>query len=1230
MRIAMFTNTYLPHVGGVAQSVDLFTRAFRERGHRVLVIAPDFDEEREDEPDVVRVPAITDFYKSDFSVSYPIPGLLKSRLDEFQPEILHAHHPFVLGDTALRVAAGRRLPLVFTHHTRYERYTHFVPGDSPWLKRFAASMATGYANLCDRVIAPSESIESLIRERGVTTPIEVIPTGVDLSRFGDGDRARGRDKFDIPEDAFLIGHVGRLAPEKNLRFLAKAVARALKELDGALFLCVGDGSSREETEGLFEKEGISDRVRFPGKQSGQDLIDAYHAMDLFAFASTSETQGMVVAEAMATGSPVVAVDASGVREVVRDGQNGRMLAEQDAEQFANALAELARDADRLEAMRQGALETAQDVSLEACADRALALYEELAGSEPKDRDIENSLWDMAVRRLEAEWKLWVGRAEAARRATRRRRWLIPSVAILERWWRTIRRRVSRSEWFAHILPGETRPRSHEPGLIMLQIDGLSLHQFQRAMAAGRLPFLRRLRDREHFKIGPMFSGVPSTTPAVQGELFYGVRQAVPAFAYREASTGRLVRMYEPPSARAKQEELARSGQGLLEGGSAYSNVYTGGAVESKFCISSLMRSPLSPSTTWPRRLLFFIAYFPSLLRALGLILVETALAIVDFIRGVHSGQDLVKELKFIPTRAGIGVLMRELITIGVTIDTARGLPVIHANFIGYDEPAHRRGPDSAFAHWSLKGIDGCLRRIYRGAMRSSRRRYHVWVYADHGQESTIPYHRERGETIQQAAARIAHRIGAEGEPVADDGERPVKRPERASSWLLRWLAGGVEKTEQPGASLGVQIAALGPLGHLYVSRPLTQEERQRFAEALVEEAGVPLVLHPDGERTLARTSEGVFTLEESPERALGKRHPFLQEAAADLASLCRHPDAGQLILSGWRTTSPSITFAVENGSHAGPGAEETSAWFLVPPDVPLATDGSARPMDLRRAALVETGHGEATHRPAPTDAPSRPLRMMTYNVHGCLGMDGRRSTERIARVIAQYDPDIVVLQELDVGRDRSEKRDQAEEIAHELRMDFHFAPSLKLAEGEYGNAVLSRLPMRLVRNAALPQSNGFERRGALWVEVEVDGARLQVVTAHLDLRAKARLAQMEALLGPDWIGAAPSPVVLAGDFNAGPRSKTFRTATSRLRDAQEAAQGHRPRATWFGRYPLARIDHVFVDDAIEVRSCLAPRTDLTRDASDHLPLVVELEVPAASPSEHDAPAEAADDALSPA
>src|SRR5690606_35436458 len=226
---------FTPHVGGVAGSVQMFARGFRARGHRVLVVAPEFENAPEDEEDVVRMPAIQHFNGSDFSVTLPAPGVVTEALNDFRPDLIHSHHPFLLGDTALRVSAARALPLVFTHHTMYEQYTHYVPGDSPAFARFIKSLTVGYANMCDHIIAPSESVEQVLRRRGVERPIAVIPTGVDIERFSGGDGPAYRRKIGIPEDAFVVGHVGRLAPEKNLDFLAQAVCAFLQNHPEARF-----------------------------------------------------------------------------------------------------------------------------------------------------------------------------------------------------------------------------------------------------------------------------------------------------------------------------------------------------------------------------------------------------------------------------------------------------------------------------------------------------------------------------------------------------------------------------------------------------------------------------------------------------------------------------------------------------------------------------------------------------------------------------------------------------------------------------------------------------------------------------------------------------------------------------------------------------------------------------------------------------------------------------------
>lgn len=417
----MLSNTYRPHVGGVARAVDTLTEECRAAGHEVLVIAPGFPgDEHERDHGVLRVPAIQNFNGSDFSVRVPIPHFLNSRLLRFGPDVIHSHHPFLLGDAALRLAYEYNLPLVFTHHTLYENYTHYVPFDSQALKRFVIRLATDYANCCDAVIAPSASIARLIAERGVEVPIATIPSGVDAGAFTSGDGPGFRRERGIPEGAYVIGHVGRLALEKNLDYLGAAVVRALAEDPGCHFLLVGDGPESRALRQRFELGGVAERVHLTGKLAGQTLYDAYAAMDVFAFASLTETQGMVLAEAMAAGLPVVALDGPGVRDVVRDDGNGRLLpADADPDQFAAALGEGA-DPERHARWRLAARATAGDFERRRCAGRVLELYGSLQPSGRHD-DADWSWWQRLLGRIEAEWELIATKADSAAGSSRRRR-----------------------------------------------------------------------------------------------------------------------------------------------------------------------------------------------------------------------------------------------------------------------------------------------------------------------------------------------------------------------------------------------------------------------------------------------------------------------------------------------------------------------------------------------------------------------------------------------------------------------------------------------------------------------------------------------------------------------------------------------------------------------------------------------------------------------------------------
>ncbi|WP_374442405.1 endonuclease/exonuclease/phosphatase family protein [Stella sp.] len=239
-------------------------------------------------------------------------------------------------------------------------------------------------------------------------------------------------------------------------------------------------------------------------------------------------------------------------------------------------------------------------------------------------------------------------------------------------------------------------------------------------------------------------------------------------------------------------------------------------------------------------------------------------------------------------------------------------------------------------------------------------------------------------------------------------------------------------------------------------------------------------------------------------------------------------------------------------------------------------------------------------------------RILTYNVHRCRGGDGRLSPARVAAVIAEHAPDIVALQEVDVGRRRSGGVDQAGEIARELGMQIHFHPAYHVLEERYGDAILTGHPSRIVRAANLPGLQhypGLEPRGALWAEIDLGAHRLQVVNAHIGLLAYERKLQVQALLGPEWTGhpACTDPTILLGDFNAVPRSRAYRRMAERFRDAQRAT-GSVPRPTFPARLPVIRIDHVFVSPSVRVLRTEVVRGALARVASDHLPLLVEFEL----------------------
>ncbi len=785
----------------------------------------------------------------------------------------------------------------------------------------------------------------------------------------------------------------------------------------------------------------------------------------------------------------------------------------------------------------------------------------------------------------------------------------------------LQRFFNRHEWAVRLMRLK-RCEEASPGfgLVIVQIDGLSLTQFNRAMQKGRLPFLRSLLQKEKYVLHSFYSGLPSNTPAVQGELFYGVKTCVPAFNFLDRETGKVMKMFDSFSAETIEARLKEKNEGLLKGGSSYSNIFTGGAEEAHFCASKVGWGSLGHAINPFVSPFLIICYFDIFIRTLALMVLEFFIALYDCAKGTIKGKLFLKEFEFIVARVFACVLLRELVVAGACLDIARGLPVIHVNFIGYDEQSHRRGPSSLFAHWCLRGIDDGISRIWNRLENSGLRDYDIWVYSDHGQEKTSSYIQQNGHSIREAVQKIA------GENSSKQGFGSSELFHGTSAWSARLLhpkimpKWNVNGSPSGNSSDHVIVTAMGSLGHIYLPDPLTaQKDTEVFAERLVQEARVPLVLaRGDEQKVFAWTAKGRFVLPKDAREILGEDHPFLDEAGSDLIELCHHPNAGDLIIAGWRKGLEPSTFPIENGAHAGLGPEETRGFAFLPMDAPLnsTTKKYLRPGDIYQAArkfLEKESNGHFVYRKLRTSTLSRTFRIMTYNVHGCRGMDGKLSTDRIARVVSRHEPDVIALQELDLGRIRSDGIDQSERIARRLEMTFHFHSTFRLKDGHYGNAILSRYPMALVKTGKLPrlrQTKDYEPRGAMWVCVDLGGIRVQIINTHLSLWPNERQMQAESLVGEEWLMRPDclKPVILCGDFNAAPGAYIYKRFRNFLKDSQLANSGNVPCHTWYASRPVQRIDHVFVSEDLSVASVLVPNARLDRVASDHLPVLVELEL----------------------
>jgi 1,2-diacylglycerol 3-alpha-glucosyltransferase len=378
LRIALFTNNYLPFCGGVTISVETLRRGLAARGHEPWVFAPRFAGDAGEVTRIVRYPSIPAATYPQFPLAVPYAPRISALVRRLHFDVFHAHHPFLLGPAAGRFARAGGRPLVFTYHTRYEKYAHYVPLRRALVEAAAVRMSTRFAARAHAVIAPSAVVRDELQARGVRTPIAVVPTGLDLDVFRPGARARARLQLGWhPTDPVVLS-VGRLDREKSVERVLLAFERIASTLPRARLHVVGQGTEGERLRRLAAGLTAGARIAFHGARAHHALPVFYQAADVFLFASETETQGLVLAEAAACGLPAVAVTGPGCDEVVRDGDTG-LLTKSDPGDLADAATVLLVDTERRTGMGRRARAVAeQEFDVRLQIDRTLDLYAEAA------------------------------------------------------------------------------------------------------------------------------------------------------------------------------------------------------------------------------------------------------------------------------------------------------------------------------------------------------------------------------------------------------------------------------------------------------------------------------------------------------------------------------------------------------------------------------------------------------------------------------------------------------------------------------------------------------------------------------------------------------------------------------------------------------------------------------------------------------------------------------------
>lgn len=381
MRIGIFSESYEPVINGVSASISILSKELEALGHEVYAFAPRHPGHCDPDHRVIRFPSFTTWVAREYPLAIPYLPNLTGRVRDLKLDVIHTHTPFTLGCLGLKLAKKLDIPLVSTNHTQYVEYAHYFPLAPVSLTR---SIIIGhmrrYYNKCDAVVVPSGPIARMLREYGITTPTYVIPTGLDLNTARDEEvRSRLRQELGIPQYARVLLYVGRLAKEKNLGLLLGAFDKLAAKYGDLYLLIVGGGPFESGCRALAAELAHSQRVVFTGYIPREQVASYYSVGDIFAFPSTTDTQGVVICEALGAGLPCVAVNAGGSPEMLVHGEDG-LLSENDLDDFAEKLDMLLSDRSLLERFSAKAVENVSRFRPRDMALRMLDVYETVIAS----------------------------------------------------------------------------------------------------------------------------------------------------------------------------------------------------------------------------------------------------------------------------------------------------------------------------------------------------------------------------------------------------------------------------------------------------------------------------------------------------------------------------------------------------------------------------------------------------------------------------------------------------------------------------------------------------------------------------------------------------------------------------------------------------------------------------------------------------------------------------------